>query len=189
MRKQGWGRTGRTDEQGDFGAQVCGWLVMKEEDTSWGWGNKERWKEIRGKPVQYFHRKSIPFSCEMQARIIWWGEGIEEVRNPTWVRLGGLKTERSGCSGQGFELHNCWKHTLHFSHLRELLGTTELCVQVWLGVRCVTHWVTSTPCYHFLSLHCPMQVATGRPWGQWGHALNMLQTVLFWRILKGIWIL
>lgn len=61
MRKQGWGRKGRTDEEGDLGAQVCGRLVMKEEDTSWGWGNKERWKEIRGKPCTVF---PFPVKCE-----------------------------------------------------------------------------------------------------------------------------
>lgn len=53
--------------------------------------------------------------------------------------------------------------------------------------KCVTHWVTSTTCYHFLSFHFPKQVGTGKPWGGWGHAADMwTYPVLSWRKMKGI---
>lgn len=150
--------------------------------------NKERWKEMKGKP-------RIPLSHEMWDKTTLWRKWTwEGWEIPANVRLGGLANREEWMPRAGLQASSpcAMPPIFPFPHLR---GTSDQssswifqsCVFSSDCGKCVTHWVTSTTCYHFLSFHFPKQVGTGKPWGGWGHAADMwTYPVLSWRKMKGI---
>lgn len=170
-----------------------GGLVMEEEDTCFFFYVSKKGTRKGGRKWRESLVFLFPMKCETRPPCE--ESGLGKVEKPRCLSdWEGWQTGRSGCPGQGCRPHH---HALcpPFSPFLICGGTSDQssswifqsCVLSSDCGKCVTHWVTSTTCYHFLSFHFPKQVGTGKPWGGWGHAADMwTYPVLSWRKMKGI---